>query len=147
MNEPAVVQQGGTVQSSVVSPTRTIPKEPYSSHGFFNVIRDIVHRGNVYHSEVDQNAALDAIDKHEQHQLAENLPYVISDTDRAGREDVTLRTPPGGAVLPNAVATQGIDYDKLAAAIVRAQNAQPAPPPVVATITDVPEGTQDGTGS
>jgi hypothetical protein len=86
-----------------------------------NVLKDVIHNGRVYTSEPDVLSALSVVDdfisafvKHSE------MPALATGDERAAVEDVSLRpTPPGMPSIP--VNTPTIDYDKLAAALVRAQ--------------------------
>jgi hypothetical protein len=123
---PAALQ--GKVLPPAVSP------DADAGHQFVNVVRQLAHIPTAFHSEAERIAALEALTAYERSILGSAHAGVIAETDHAPIEDVSLRVPPGGPPLP-VVTGPTIDYDKLAAAIVRAQ-AQQA---ITAEITDVPE--------
>lgn len=133
---PAVLQG----RPEVIQPTRIAAAHASSAHAFFNVIRDILHKSG-YHTEGELLAALDAIAQYELKVVTPgDLQQVSSENDRAAVEDVSKRIPPqsGIGMLP-VLSPAPIDYDKLAAALVRAQaaaaqeNQQTTTPEVPAT--------------
>lgn len=86
------------------------------------VLKDIIHRSGTYMSEDLMNAALASVDSWVKSLVPVSIMSNIGVDMRAAYEDVTQRTPPGG---PAPVMQQpGIDYDKLAQALIRAQQAQ-----------------------
>lgn len=117
-NPPAVLQ--GVAQP--VQPTRIAAPHANSAHGFFNVIRDIVHMSG-YHTEGELQAALNAISAYEGKVVTPgDLQQVSTDNDRAAMEDVSKRIPPQTGIGNLPVMTPApIDYDALADALVRAQ--------------------------
>jgi len=122
-NPPAVLQ--GTAQT--VQPTRIAAAHAASAHRFFNVIRDILHKSG-YHTEGELLAALDAVAQYENKVVTSgDLKQVSTDNDRAAVEDVSKRIAPQSGIGNLPVMTPApIDYDQLAAALVRAQAAAAA---------------------
>jgi hypothetical protein len=130
MNQPALLS------GNVVEPSHISQPHSFAAHDFFGTIRDVIHKVPGYHTEAERESALATVAAYEKHVTGPDAAYVVSETDRAPSEDVSLRRPPGGlpaTAAPGAV----IDYAKLAAAIVAAQAAA-AQQQQVSTITDVP---------
>lgn len=94
--------------------------------GMGELLKVIVRRSvGLFHSEVDQDNALNTIDKWVATAVSKSgMRALATGDEHAPKEDVTLRTPPGGPVAPPAA--PGLDYDKLAAAILRVQEQQGA---------------------
>lgn len=118
------VTNGG---NDVVSPSAISGPKPAAVHGLGEVLMTLIHRTNAFHSEDDQLKADNAVRAFVNAHVSdsERASFDPGDT-RAAREDVSLRTPPGGA--PAAVYTGPVlDYTKLAQAILaeqqKAQNA------------------------
>jgi hypothetical protein len=130
------------IEGKVLPPA--VSPDADAGHGFVNVVRKLAHIPTAFHSEDERLAALDALTTYERSILGSAHAGVIQETDHAPVEDVSLRVPPGGAPMP-VVTGPTIDYDKLAAAIVRAQLAQAeASKPV--EITDVSDKAVDSNG-
>lgn len=107
-------------QGQVVEPSATAGPGPSAAHGLGQVLLDLIHRSGSYHSEADQDAAAATVHKWVNGQVSVSEKRALSTGDeRAPKEDVTQRVPPGGPA-PVGVVAPGIDYDKLAAALVRA---------------------------
>jgi hypothetical protein len=133
MSTPAGALAPHTIPGEIVTPDAVLDPKSIPAHDFFNVMRDIVHR-TTYHHESEKNAALDAVDAFESRFVpVQDRKYVQLETDYAGREDVSQRTPPQVGTLP-VPAGPAIDYNRLAAAIVamqqqaNAENAKDVPP-------------------
>lgn len=105
----------GTVRASAVA-----GPQPAAAFALGGVLRDLVHRSGAYHSEGDQDAAIVAVNKWVSAQVSASDKRALAVGDEhAPKEDVSQRTPPGGAFV--AVSNvPAIDYDRLAAALVRA---------------------------
>jgi hypothetical protein len=117
MTSPPAILQGSV---EPVQPTRMAAASASPAHQFLNVVRDLVAKAG-YHNENEVLAAHRAIDAYERQVIsASDLRQVASDNDRAPYEDVSRRPAPSMA-LPAAVLPAGIDYDKLAAALMAAQ--------------------------
>lgn len=116
------VVPANTVQGEVIQPSHATRGVSAPAHAFFNVLRDILTRGNVYHAEDQIKAGLDAVDAYENQVVPQgDRPHVVQEGDRASLEDVTLRRAPGGPVIPATPAgAPAIDYHQLAAALVQA---------------------------
>lgn len=110
------------IQGSVVQPSAMAGPVASAVFGLAQILKDVVHNGRVYTAENDVLAALNAIDSFANAFVKPSeLPALATGDERAQVEDVSLRpAPPGmtGMVPSNA---PSIDYDKLAAALVRAQ--------------------------
>ena len=131
MSAPAVLQ------GSVVEPSHVSQPHSYSARDFFNTVRTLIS-AHQYHNEQDRLTALGTVDAYEKHVTGADAPHVVSEGDRAPIEDVSLRTPPTQGLPPVAVAQQ-IDYARLAAAIVAAQNAAKADTHAVTPAGQVPD--------
>jgi hypothetical protein len=118
------------VTGQVVEPTAYVDPKSVTVHSLADVLRTLVHRSvGAFHTEADQDKAMKAINDWERQQLnASSLRALLEENPgRAEKEDVSLRIPPNN-VAPTAVQGQPIDYNKLAAAIVAAQQAAMNPP-------------------
>jgi hypothetical protein len=80
----------------------------------------MIHQSHYFATENLQDAAMTAVDKWvSAHATASELSAVLTGDERAAKEDVTQRIPPGGPMARPAGPT--IDYRLLAEAIVAAQ--------------------------
>jgi hypothetical protein len=148
------------IPGSVVEPSHVSQPHSYAARDFFNTMRDLVLKVPGFHNESDVQKALATIDGYEKHVTGADQAYVVSESDRAPVEDVSLRVPPQ-AGLPVLAPAQAIDYARLAAAIVAAgqqaraalapaammpadadTHAVPVPPGGVPVITDAKAGQQ-----
>lgn len=127
MTTTAVAERDAPAIQGRVSPPPAIANAQQSaSFRLGQVLKELIHAApHAFTSENQVFAACEAVDAF----LAANVPSsarrALQDIPaRAPLEDVTKRIPPNGATfgLPAAAPAQ-IDYDKLAAAIVRAQYA------------------------
>ena len=110
--------QGGP-DVTVVSPSAVSGPAPSAAWDLGQVLTDLVHRSGAYHSESQVDAATAAINRWVSASVPVSAKRALSTGDeRAVKEDVTQRVPPGGAV--QAIVTPPIDYDRLAQALVRA---------------------------
>lgn len=119
----AALPSGG----SAVRPEQVASATDHALHGLCNVLRDLVHKSpHVYHNEADLLAARDAIDTYEKsvYGLLKYVEEVVRFDDRAAHEDVRDRVPAPIAAQQGGGA---IDYDQLAAAILRVQRGASAP--------------------
>lgn len=91
--------------------------------GLAQILKDVVHNGRVYTAENDVLNALNVIDSFANAFVKPSeLPALATGDERASVEDVSMRQPPPG--MPSVpINAPSIDYDKLAAALVRAQMA------------------------
>src|SRR5215469_10456870 len=111
-----------TIQGQAIQPTHVSAPHSFSAHDFFNVVRDVVSSGVIYHTEDAVKAALDAINEYEGHVVPPSDANVVkSETDAAPLEDVTQRRPSNAPPIPapSSGAPQ-IDYTQLARALVQA---------------------------
>lgn len=130
MNAPAVPGSGPYLQGTLVpSPADTIPARDVRAHAFFNVLRNVVQAVGAFSNEEALDGALKSLADFEKDFLQTSLRHVTQEHDPAPKEDVRLRVPPqvGYSVVP--AAGPGIDYNKLAAAIVAMQQQANQPPP------------------
>lgn len=139
----AVAERDTSVVQGQVSPPPAIANAAQSAnYKFAQVMKElIVASPHAFNSENDQLGALAAVDSFVKALVPNSARRALADVpSRAQVEDVSKRVPPAGAgySLPYA-GNAAIDYDKLAAAIVRAQaelanaDASVEPAPAVAT--------------
>jgi hypothetical protein len=127
MNEVATTRtQAPLVAGEVIQPTAYAGPKAVATHKLGELLKELVH-GNP-HAFTSENQKLEALNTVDGYVKAHTQPSEIralSDgTQRAPIEDVTQRKAPNvGYSVPTAQAAP-IDYDRLAAAIVRAQAAQ-----------------------
>lgn len=117
------VTNGG---GNVVQPSAISGPKPAAVHGLGEVLMTLIHRTNAFHSEDEQIAADNAVRAYvDAHVSSSDRASFDPGDTRAAREDVSLRTPPGGA--PAVYTGPVLDYTKLAQAILaeqqKAQNA------------------------
>lgn len=126
-------QLASIIPGQVITPDAVLDPMSMAAHAFCNVVRDLVFRSPVYHTESDRHAALDAVDAFERRMVpSQDRQHVLSEDDPAPREDVSQRVPPRVGAMPVPVGP-AIDYAALAKALVAAQqaaqeNAQANPP-------------------
>ena len=136
MTSPALLQ------GNVLEPAHISQPVSYPAHDFFNLVRTLVHKAG-FHTEAEVLKALEAVTAFEKHIVpAVDQRHVLAETDHAPVEDVSQRVPPRNG-LPAVAPGAQIDYARLAAAIVAAQNAQAeaaanAAPSEVHVVTDAP---------
>jgi hypothetical protein len=122
-----------TIPGEIVTPDAVLDPKSVPAHNFFNVMRDLIGM-TPYHTEGQKNKALDAVDAFENRFVpVQDRQHVLTETDPAGREDVSLRPVPANSGFPAPVAGPAIDYNRLAAAIVAMQQqaaAEAVNPPV-----------------
>lgn len=115
----------GRVERPLV-PSHVSQPGSFPAHDFFNVVRTLV-RNSRLHNQSDVEGALAAIDAYEYHVIpAPDREVVKSENDLAPIEDVSKRHAPSSVAAPPVPAGPAIDYDLLARAMVRAQQAQQA---------------------
>lgn len=120
---------GPYIEGTIVrNPNDVVPAGDLKAHAFFNVIRELLTVSNFYHSEGALGAAVTAVTEFEKHILEGDHRSVLQEHDIAPREDVSKRIAPqvgtGAQLVPTAGA--GLDYNRLAAAIVALQQQQAA---------------------
>lgn len=109
---------------SVIEPTAMSGPKPAAVHGLGQVILTLIHRTNAFQSEAEQDAATNAVNAYVAAHVSDADLRTFDPGDvRAEKEDVSLRTPPGGAAAA-VVAGPVLDYAKLAQAILAAQKEQ-----------------------
>lgn len=121
---PATRDQGTVVPGEVIQPTTYTGPKAVATHKLGEMLKELVHGSpHAFTSENDMLAALKTVDSYvKAHTQATERQALSDGTQRAPVEDVSERIPPVvGYAVPNSAATQPIDYDRLAAAIVRAQ--------------------------
>lgn len=128
MTTSAVAEREGAVVQGRVSPPPAIASAVQSAnYKFAQVMKEIIVASpHAFQSENQQLEALAAVDSFLSALVPNSARRALADIPaRAPVEDVSKRVPPAGAgySLPYA-GNAAIDYDKLAAAIVRAQYAQ-----------------------
>lgn len=109
--------------SGVVNPTAMAGPVHASTHALGQVLMDLIHRAGVYTSEVaihEAEAAVTAWVKSVVPLSA--VAALVTGDERAPKEDVTKRIPPGGLpAIPVVTSAPAIDYDRLAEALLAAQ--------------------------
>ena len=143
--DPLQIQAALRSATGAVSVQQVATGNELALHNLCNVLRDLVHKSpHVYHEEAQALAARDAIDQYEKsvYGLLRWQEEVVRFDDRAGHEDVRDRIPaPIAAQNSNAA----IDYDQLAAAILRVQRgSQLVEPTAVVTGADIAAHTGGG---
>lgn len=109
---------------ATVEPTAISGPKPAAVHGLGEVLMTLIHRTNAFHSEDEQIKADNAVRAYVDAHVSDSDRRTFDPGDtRAAREDVSLRTPPGGAAAA-VVAGPVLDYAKLAQAILAAQKEQ-----------------------
>jgi len=111
--------------AGVVSPTAMAGPATTAASKLGGVLLDLVHRAGAYTSEAALHEAEQAIRDWTRAQTG-GSPALNPEAQRAPLEDVTKRIPPGGVVVAPAAPSQAIDYDKLAAALLRQRDAAQA---------------------
>ena len=108
----------------VVTPSQVTSPGDSLTHQFCNVVRHLITYSGAYRSESEETAHLAVVDRYEKSALGGALRYLNTEGDQAPREDVSQRAAPAGSavVVPPAALTD--DNDQLAAAMVRAQQAE-----------------------
>ena len=89
-------------------------------------MKTVFHNTPAFSSENDLDNAINVVDSFVKAFIpGGEMAAIPTDGARAVKEDVTLRTPPGGAVA-NVVSGPVLDYSKLAQAIIAEQRKQQA---------------------
>lgn len=115
----APYNQGST---DVLTPSAVSSPKTSAIMQLGEVLKTVLHKSvGVFHSENDLDAAVNIVDDFVRAMLGSaDTSAVMTDAFRAAKEDVTMRTPPGGAVA-NVVTGPVLDYSKLAQAILAEQ--------------------------
>lgn len=128
-------------QGQAVQPSAVIDSKAVAAHGFFATLARLVRESGVFRDEASMLRAVESVLGMEKHLVpdASTRNSVVREHDVAPVEDVRLRKPPAGGVVPQPAGTPPIDYALLAQYIVAAQQqAQSQPAPEVHEITDAP---------
>lgn len=108
------------ITGEVIQPKAMAGPVASAVYALGHVLKDVLHGAHIYKNESEILKAFDTIDQFVNAFVkGSELPAVVQPTDRAKVEDVSQRIPPNG--IPAPAASPGIDYDKLAAALVKAQ--------------------------
>jgi hypothetical protein len=104
----------------VVTPTAIAQAAPSAAFGLGEVLMDIIHGTQVYATEQQTVNAINTVRKWVGQTVSKaDLNALADGTERAASEDVTQRVAPNQAGYT--IMQPALDYDKLAAAILRAQ--------------------------
>jgi hypothetical protein len=105
----------------VIEPTAVAGPRSAAVHALGEVLKTMIHNAHYFPTENLVDAAMNTVDKWVAASTSSSeIAAIITGNERAPKEDVTKRTPPGGSAMP--VAGPAIDYRLLAEAIVAAQN-------------------------
>lgn len=130
MSTPVPVRTNGgqVVQGKVSRPDRPVNPSaiaqavPSAAYGIAQVLKDLIHSSRAFHSENQVLEAYKAVDTFMKAFVpASALSALMTGDERASIEDVSKRIPPQGVAFSVPTNVPAIDYDKLAAAMVRAQ--------------------------
>lgn len=115
--------QPGGAAVPVVSPTAIASGKSTAVFAFADVLKTVVHAlPMAFHSESGIEAADAAIDAYVgAHVPASEMSAILTGDERAPKEDVSLRIPPGGGVQGQVLTGPVLDYAKLARAILMEQ--------------------------
>lgn len=158
MTTPAVADKSAAppapvIQGKVSYPSAIAGQVPSAVYKFGQVLKEIIHAvPTAFSNENDLLAALTTLDDFVKAFVpVSNLAALADVAARAPIEDVSKRTPPAGVSYSIPSNTPAIDYDKLAAALVRAQMAiaaenqpEPVPAPAPANPAQAQETPQYG---
>lgn len=112
------------IEPGVVAPSAVSSGTQSASYKLGSVLLEIVHRAGIYARESDLHAAEQVVRDWVRAMASSGLSALVTGEERAPIEDVSKRTPPGGFVpVPAAAPQPSIDYDKLAAALMRQRDA------------------------
>ena len=125
MNQPApYAGDRGAISGRVVQPAATAGPQQSAVYKVGEFLKTLAHKAGVFANESDLLSALSDIDKWVSAYVpASAMNALDTESGRAPIEDVSQRTPPNSTAVVQTMAP-GIDYDKLAAAIVRAQQGE-----------------------
>lgn len=116
---------GPPVQGQPIAPTAMASGAHSAAWDLGQVLKVMVERTGVFLTEQARNDALRAVDKFTGSLIPAGAVRALATGDeRAAHEDVSQRQAPAGATSFVPAAQVAIDYDKLAAALVRAQQAE-----------------------
>lgn len=108
--------------SGVVRPAAIASGNHSATHALGQVLMDLVHRAGVYTSETDLHAAEAVVSAWVKSVVPLSaVAALVTGDERAPKEDVTKRVPPGGLPAIPVTTAPAIDYDRLADALLAAQ--------------------------
>ena len=109
-----------TTSTPTLYPTSVSGPQSAAIHGLGEVLKTMIHNSHYFATENQIDSAMSAVDKWVTTSVkSHELGAILTGEERAAKEDVTKRIPPGGP-MPTAVGPQ-IDYRQLAEAIIAAQ--------------------------
>lgn len=114
------------IPGQVVNPTAVTQSGASGpAHDFFGVIKQLIHFSG-FHNQQDVINAVNAVDAYEKHVVPPgDMRSLNTEGEPAPVEDVAQRRPPSPAgIITQQTQGQQIDYARLAAAIVAAQQNQ-----------------------
>lgn len=124
------VQPGDRAVEQPVEPTAIASGRSSAIFSLGDVIKRLVDHSLAFHSENDKLAAFNVVDGYVNAHVADReMVALLTGIERAPVEDVSQRVPPtvGGPVMTGG---PGLDYTKLAQAILREQQRLAARPAV-----------------
>jgi hypothetical protein len=105
----------------VVTPTAVATGKSSAVHDMGQVLKHLISNSHYFPNENAVDEAMNTVDRFVNSFVpAQEFKALLDGTERAAKEDVTKRTPPGGP-MPVLQAAPAIDYDKLATALLAAQ--------------------------
>lgn len=116
----APYNQGST---DVLTPSAVSSHKSDAIHALGEVLKTVIHKSvGVFSTENELDAAVNIVDGFVRAMIPEgSISALVSEGARAMKEDVSQRTPPGGAVAANVMSGPVLDYTKLAQAILAEQ--------------------------
>jgi hypothetical protein len=114
--------QTGQVSTEPVSPSAVSSAKSGAVFALGEVLKTLLHNAvGAFHTEGDLDAAIRVVDKFVgAHVPGSEMDALLTGDQRAPKEDVTKRIPPGGVVQP-VITGPVIDYQALAKAILAEQ--------------------------
>ena len=105
----------------VVMPSAVAQAQPSAVFALGEVLKNLVRLSRAFHSENDEDNAMNVIDKFvKAFASPSDMRALATGDQRAPKEDVSLRVPPGGAAVSIATGPV-IDYSALAKALLDEQ--------------------------
>ena len=108
-------------RGSVLEPSATVSPLSIATVSVGEILKNLVHYSQGYHTENLTDAALASIKSWVDHSIGNEKSAINMGETRAAKEDVSLRVPPGGFAPANVMAGPVLDYTKLAQAILAEQ--------------------------
>lgn len=113
---------GGNSPASTVSPTAVASGKSSAVFALGELLKTIVHKTLTFPAESGVDSAVNTIDAWVRSFVSPSEVSALATGDeRAAKEDVSLRVPPGGGVATQVVSGPVLDYQKLAQAILAEQ--------------------------